>query len=77
MGFEMVEARRMPEAAEAAGLVYSVLTILDCEADGCLDMFRLYKVLRMLVVVAGVHIHSVGIHGRYNHWRMREGLAVI
>ena len=77
MGFEMVEAGRASGPAEVAGLVYSVLTILGSEADGCLDICRLCKVLRMLVVAAGVHVHSVGIHDCYDHWRMREGWAVI
>ena len=74
MDFEMVEVGRTPEPAEPAGLVYNVLTILGYEADACLDMFRLCKVLRMLVVATGARIHSVGIHGCYNHW---EGRAVI
>lgn len=77
MGFEMVEAGRTPQHAEVAGLVYSVLTSLHCEADGCFDKLHSRQAIGKLVVEAGVHIRYVGLHGCYSHWRMREGQAVI
>lgn len=77
MDLEMVEADHMPEHAEVAGVVYSVLTSLHYEADGCLDKLRSHKEIGMLVVGAGVHIRFVGVHGCYSHWRMREDRVVI
>lgn len=72
----MVEADRTPEHAEAAGVVYSVLTSLHFEVDGCLDELRSRKAIEMPVVEAGARIRSVGRYGYYSHWRMREGRVV-
>ncbi len=77
MGFEMLEADRTPEHAGVAGVMYSVLTSLHYEADGCFDELRSRTAIGMLVVEAEVHIRFVGIHGCYSHWHRREGRVVI
>ena len=77
MDFGTAEGDRTPERAEVAWVVYSVLTSRRSDAAGCLDKFRLRKVIGMSVVEAGVHIHFVGTHGYYSHWRMRERWVVI
>ena len=73
----MVEADRTLEHAEVAGVVYSVLTNLHYEADDYFVELRLHMAIGMPEVEAGVHIHFVGIHDCYSHWRMREGRVVI
>ena len=77
MDFETAEADRTPERAEVAWVVYSVLTSRRSAAAGCLDKFRLRKMIGMFVVEAGVHIRFVGAHGYCSHWRMREHWVVI
>ena len=72
----MVEVDRSPEHAEAAGVVYSVLTNLHFEVDGCLDELHSRKAIGMPVVEAGAHIRCVGMHDCYSHWRMRDGRVV-
>ena len=72
----MVEADRTPEHAEVAGVVYSVLTSRHSDAVGCLGELRLRKAIEMLVVEAGVHIRSEGMHC-CTHWCTREGRVVI
>lgn len=72
----MVEADRTPEHAEAAGAVYSVLTSLHFEVDGCLDELHSRKAIGTPVVQTGAHIRLLGIHGCCSHWRMREGRVV-
>ena len=77
MDFGMVEADRAPEHADLAVVVYSVLTSLHYEADGCLELLHSRKAVGMLVVEAGVHIHFEGILGFCSHWHTQEGLVVI
>ena len=72
----MVEVDRTPEHAEAAEVVYSVLTSLHLEVDGCLDELHSRKAIGMPVVQAGAHIRLVRIHDYYSHWRMRKGRVV-
>lgn len=72
----MVEADRTPEHAEAVEVVYSELTSLHFEVDGCLDELHSRKAIGMAVVQNGAHIRSVGTHDCYSHWRMREGRVV-
>ena len=73
MGSERMVADRKPECFGVAVVVYSVLTSLSFEADGCLDKLRSRKVFGMPAVEAGVHIRSVGTRDCYSHWRMQEG----
>lgn len=72
MDFETMEVDRMLEYAEVAGVARSVLTSPRYEADGCPDRSHLSKAIGMLVVEAGIHIHSVGVHDCYSHWRRQE-----
>ena len=70
MRFETGAADRTADDTEAAGLaevVYTVLTSLEYEADGCFGKSRLRETRRMLVVKAGKHIHSVRIRVPYRH----------
>lgn len=75
MDFEM-EVDRMLEYAEVAGVACSVLTSPRYEADGCPDRSHLSKGIGMLVVEAGIHIRSVGVHDCYSHWR-RQRVQVV
>ena len=77
MDFGRAEADRTPERAGVAWVLYSVRTSQYFDAAGCLDKFRLRKVIGMFVVEAGGRIHFVGTHGCCSHWRKRERWVVI